>query len=422
MSRREYDALRVNYYMKKEKDVQNRQRPVNGSSYTSTLNRIKLVKITVPRHEQETSPLPPISTEENVPDSVQPSTYQKPLWRLLLSSPTFKGILGFVIGVGCLFALSRFVNISEILQLLRRNLTTSHGVFFALLASVAFVLAFICRAIRWKLFLNPVRNVKTTTVVQLFLVGVFLNFLLPIRAGELAKSLILKRTHSLAISQSLPTITMDKAMDLLPAFFILPIVPLLGIQLDGRFWYILGVANAGLLSLVLFIALAAWRRHVALNLLHKITNVLPTSIGSKIAIFVIGFVDALLMSARSPTTLLRAVLLTGLSVSFDGLYNFFAFWTVGTPITFGQAVFGYLLYNLFYILPNPPGQVGSNEVVGLLIFTGLFHIPPTSVTAMIVFFHAWSGLLMGIMGMTSLSALGITFSSTLKISPEEQNL
>lgn len=38
MSRREYDALRVNYYMKKEKDVQNRQRPVNGSSYTSTLN------------------------------------------------------------------------------------------------------------------------------------------------------------------------------------------------------------------------------------------------------------------------------------------------------------------------------------------------------------------------------------------------
>ncbi len=384
---------------------------------------MKLVKISIPTREQETCPLPPSIREEKVTiRSAQPSTRQKPSWRLLLRSPLFKGILGFMIGVGCLLALSRFIHISEIFQLLRQNLTTWHGVLFALFASAAFVLAFICRAIRWKLFLNPVKNVGTVNVVQLFLVGVFLNFLLPIRAGELAKSLLLKRTHSLAISQSLPTITMDKAMDLLPAFFILPIVPLLGLHLDGRFWYVLGIANMGLLSVVLFIALVAWRRQVALNLLHKLTHMLPISLGSKIATFVIGFVDALLMSARNPQTLFLAVLLTGISVSFDGLYNFFAFWTIGTPITFGQAIFGYLLYNLFYILPNPPGQVGSNEVVGLLIFTGLFHIPPASVTAMIVFFHVWSGLLMCLMGMTSLSALGVTFSSTFKLSPEEQNV
>ena len=74
-----------------------------------------------------------------------------------------------------------------------------------------------------------------------------------------------------------------------------------------------------------------------------------------------------------------------------------------------------MVYNLFYILPSPPGQVGSNEVVGILIFHGLLHIPTESVLAMIGLFHLWSALLMCIAGMTSLSALGVTLSSTMKM-------
>ncbi len=65
----------------------------------------------------------------------------------------------------------------------------------------------------------------------------------------------------------------------------------------------------------------------------------------------------------------------GVAVTFDGLFAMLAFWTIGTPLDFGTAIFGYTLYNMFYILPTPPGQVGSNEVVGLLVFSGLLHLP-----------------------------------------------
>src|SRR5713226_8016902 len=51
-------------------------------------------------------------------------------------------------------------------------------------------------------------------VVLLFLVGIFLNFLLPIRGGEVAKSLMLKRIANIPVSKSLPTVAMDKALDL----------------------------------------------------------------------------------------------------------------------------------------------------------------------------------------------------------------
>jgi uncharacterized protein (TIRG00374 family) len=263
--------------------------------------------------------------------------------------------------------------------------------------------------------LNPVRKVGAIKIIQLFLIGVFLNFVLPIRAGELAKSLVLKRISRIPLNQSLPTIAMDKAMDLLPALFLVALIPFLGIQMNKVIWSILGLANACLIGLILFVILAGWKRVVAIRLLQLITKILPGFLKKKIEAFVIGFVDTLLLSAKRPKILVMAVLITGVAVFFDGLYNFFAFWAIGHPISIPEALFGYMLFNLFYILPNPPGQVGSNEVVALLIFSGILHIPPESVTAMVVLFHPWSGLLMCGMGMGCLSLLGVSLSSAVKV-------
>jgi hypothetical protein len=361
-------------------------------------------------------------TLEGVPAQENESTValtlplpQKPAWHTFLGTPLVKGALGLLIGIGLLVAVSRFVDFPTTIHLIQQRLTTPQGVLLALLASLAFVLAFSLRAMRWKLFLNPMGKVRSLTVLQLFLIGVFLNFLLPIHAGELAKSLVLKRKTGMPLSQSLPTITMDKAFDVLPALFVIAVVPLVGVQLDIKLWSVLALANGFLLGLVLFVVLAAWKQTVALGLLQRSTGILPMALASKIEGFLTGFVDALLLSAKNPRVLLSAVLLTGVAVTCDGLYNYFAFWTIGYHITFGEALVGYLLFNLFSILPNPPGQLGSNEVVGLLIFTGLLHFAPEQVIAMAVFFHPWTGLLMCVMGMACLSALGVTLSHTLKL-------
>ncbi len=359
------------------------------------LKRVKLVQMTpvcIPAPENESSVTLILPVPRTLP------VQQKPAWHTFLGPPLVKGMLGLLIGIGLLVAISHFVDFPTIIHLIQQCLTTPQGVLLALLASLAFVLAFSIRAMRWKLFLNPIAKVRSLTIIQLFLVGVFLNFLLPIRAGELAKSLVLKRKIGIPLNQSLPTITMDKAFDLLPALFVMAVVPFVGVQLDIKLWTVLVIANGCLLGLALFVTLAAWKRTVAIGLLQRVTGMLPRTVGSKIEGFLTGFVDALLLSAKNPRALLSAVLLTCVAVTFDGLYNYFAFWTIGYHITFGESLVGYLLFNMFYILPNPPGQVGSNEVVGLLIFTGLLHLAPEKVIAMAVFFHLWSGLLMCVMG------------------------
>jgi len=310
---------------------------------------------------------------------------------------------------------AHFVNIPAAIQVLRLKLTTLRGIALALLSGVAFLLAWSIRGVRWKLFLNPVGKVSTLKAIQLYQVGVFLNFLLPIRGGEVAKCFMLKRSTDIAVSKSLPTVAMDKAMDLMPALFIMVLVPLLGIHMNIKLWLVLVFVGGILLSLFFFVVLAAWKRDAAIGLLQKLTGLLPQAIASKIEGFTTSFVDSLLMSARQPRIFIPAMLLTCLAVIFDGLFAMLAFWTIGFfRISFGTAIFGYAVYNMFYILPTPPGQIGTNEFVGFLVFHELLSLPKDQVAAMFVFSHPWAAVLMCAAGFASLGALGLTLSLAYK--------
>jgi uncharacterized protein (TIRG00374 family) len=381
---------------------------------------------------QQTGPLPVVNLYGNEPFGrtqplpiVKPATpaptKPQPAWKAMLGSPTVKITIGLLVGIGLLFLVSRFVDIPTTIRVIKQSLSTPRGIILGLLSGVAFLIAFSIRGIRWKLFLNPIGKVSTFKAIQLFLVGIFLNFLLPIRGGEVAKSLMLKRVANIPISRSLPTVAMDKALDLMPALFIMAIVPLLGVQMDIKLWIVLATVGGLLLCLIFFVALAAWKRTAAIGLLRKMTFMLPKSIGSKIEGFATGFVDSLLMGASRPRIFVPAILLTCVAVIFDGLFAMLAFWTIGFPISFGTAIFGYTVYNMFYILPTPPGQVGSNEAVGLLVFSGLLHLPADKVTAMFVFSHPWAALIMCTVGMACLSALGLTLSSAMKVQTEGES-
>ncbi|HYU72520.1 MAG TPA: lysylphosphatidylglycerol synthase transmembrane domain-containing protein [Ktedonobacteraceae bacterium] len=339
--------------------------------------------------------------------------------RRALSNPVVKMTLSLLIGIGLLFLISRFIDIHSTFLLLAHNLATPRGCAFALLSGIAFLLAFSIRGVRWKLFLNLVGDVSILMAVRLVLISIFINFLLPVSSGELAKPIMLKRVSNIPISRSLPTVAMDRALDLLPAIFIMVLVPLLGIQLDIKLWLAMGTVSALLVVLVIFIGLAAWKYSTAIALLCRITGMLPGRFGNKVASLATNFVDALLVGASRPKIFIPALLLTGLAIIFDSLFAMFAFWTIGFPLSFGTALFGYTVYNIFYIFPKPPGQVGSNEAVGLLVFNGLLHLPASKVTAMFIFSHPWAALLMWATCMVCLKTLGLTIGGATQVQTEE---
>jgi uncharacterized protein (TIRG00374 family) len=344
--------------------------------------------------------------------------------KVLLSSPKTKVTLGLLIGIGLLFLVSHFVNIPATIHVLQQHLATPRGIILGLLSGIAFLLAFSIRGIRWKLFLHPVAGSKVSTfkAIRLFLVSVFLNFLLPVQGGEVAKSLMLKRIADIPMSRSLPTVAIDRSLDLMPALFIITIVPFLGVHMDIKLWLVLGIVVALLISLIFFVGLAIWKRATAIALLQKITKLFPKAIASKIEGFATGFVDSLLLGASRPRIFLPAILLTCVALTLDGVYAMLAFWTIGYYIPLGTAIFGFTMFSMFTILPTPPGQVGSNEAVGLLVFAELLHLPANSVIAMFIFSHPWTALIMSTTGIACLSTLGLTIHNIMKVQSGESDV
>jgi uncharacterized protein (TIRG00374 family) len=221
------------------------------------------------------------------------------------------------------------------------------------------------------------------------------------------------------VSQSLATVGMDKAMDLLPAVALLAVLPFVHVHLGRPMSLLLVWALAVVVCGILILGLAAHRRDRTLAVINRVLGaVLPQRARRRIAPFVVRFIDTLLQLVRQPRLMLLAAAYTAVAVGLDALFCLLAFRAVGTHISVPVVLYGYTLYNLAYILPTPPGQIGSNEVIGLLIFSGMFGVDREGVGAMFLFSHPWTAALMACSGLLCLSAMGLSLRSTLQLARE----
>lgn len=345
----------------------------------------------------------------------------QPTWKKVLNMPAVRVVLGLLIGVALLFLLSRGIDFPKAFAILQHSLGTFDGIMDVLGAAAAFIAAFSIRGVRWSLFLRPIKHVNPFTTVRIFWIAVFMNFLLPVQGGEVIKTFLLKRTDGVLISQSLPTVAMDKSLDLMPALFLMAIMPFLpGMHMTLPLWLILGLVSSILLGVIFTVVLTALNRNAALTFIRTMLKLVPKGIAGKIESFALGFVDSLLAGASKPQTFIPAILLTCLALACDGLFAWMAFRTVGlSNMSYGTAILGYTLYNMFTVLPSPPGQVGSNETYGALVFSKLLGFNITNVGAMFVLSHPLAALIMTIMCFTCLKSLNISFASVLKTKPDK---
>jgi uncharacterized protein (TIRG00374 family) len=292
----------------------------------------------------------------------------------------------------------------------------------ALLCSVPFLGAYVVRAMRWRCLLRPC-EVSIPRAAAIYQVATFLNWLLPVRGGELAKSLLLRRSNGIPVSRSLATVSMDKAMDLLPAIVLLAVLPFTAVSLGRALWFLLLSALVIVLLAVMVLALAAWRRDLALAVLTRpLAWLLPAAAMRRVEPCIVLFVDTLVALVRQRRLLAVAAAYTAVAVCLDALFCLLAFKAVGVEVSLPVVLFGYTFYNLAFILPTPPGQVGSNELVGLLIFAGVFGLDSAGVGAMFLFSHPWAAILMTGSALLCLSAMGMTFRSGLRVAGDAEEV
>jgi uncharacterized protein (TIRG00374 family) len=327
-----------------------------------------------------------------------------------------RAAVGLAVGALLVLAFLRLVNVPDVYRRL-----TELNLGIALLCGATFLAAYVVRGMRWRCLLTP-NKVSIRRAAAIYQIAIFLNWLLPIRGGEIAMSLLLRHSDGIPVNKSLPAVSMDKAMDLLPSAILLALAPFMGLRLSRSLWLVMTGAMASLAFGAGVIVLAVWHRDKAVAVLTRpLEALLPGRARDQARPFIAGFIDTLVALIRRPRILLIAAIYTFVALGLDALFCLLAFRAVGVSVSLVVVLYGYTLFNLSFILPSPPGQVGSNELIGLLIFSGVFHVNRTGVAAMFLFSHPWTGILMTCTGLACLSAMSLTLRGTFHLARDHED-
>jgi len=283
-----------------------------------------------------------------------------------------------------------------------------------LLPSVGFIgLLYLCRVVRWHLFLSPLKQVSYLSLLSATCIGFMANCMLPVRLGEIIRPFVLSRREKIGLAQVLATaLGLERAFDLIGLSVLLLItwamlgahlggvgpgsdgssgVVLGGVGADsgggqgtsaavgeagsvgerpvarhiGRVWkYGLLLADLAAVGLFAFVLLAAFPAPL-LRVAAWCTGLLPARMGGAVLGFFQSVAEAM-QCMRSARNIFVAVLLSTVQWTMAGLSTYTLSLAFGLPLGVTGGFFVTVCVALGVALPQAPGYVGVFHVAAKL--------------------------------------------------------
>ena len=277
-----------------------------------------------------------------------------------------------------------------------------------------FIMTYFLRSLRWKVILSPVEHITAIESFNLCMINYFINFLIPLHAGELLKSMLLKKMKGTPVSISLPSVYIDKASDLLTIFLLLIMAPFLKAELSSISYLISSIIFFLLLLFVLFLIFVVYKKDLTLKWIERIFFFLPDKFKIKLRGFLDLFIEGLSSMTRLSNRLLEIIGLTILALIIHCFFMWLFFYSFGITLPLITVLVGYLLLNASFMLPAPPGFSGSLELTFIFIFSYLFGYDKNIVSAVAASSHIFIAILFGLFGFLCLALIGTKLSAVLK--------
>jgi glycosyltransferase 2 family protein len=245
-----------------------------------------------------------------------------------------------------------------------------------LLASLAaFALSDLTRALRWRSLFIRGRRPPLTTVANAMLVGYLYNNILPARAGEAARVLVLTKRSTAAPAEILGTVMLERLYDVMGILVIFfaaePWLPHVS-------WF--GAAAVAAIALTLALAAAAAMLAIfgdrPLRVLLRPLSRLPLLSGARLEHTIAEIVHGL-GGLRHPGVALEAFVWTLLSWLLTGACAYFATVAFHLQLPFACGVLIAVAIGLSMILPSPPAAAGVFEGAALIALKA-YGIPHSS--------------------------------------------
>ncbi len=314
-----------------------------------------------------------------------------------------------LLGLALLVAWLYLIDIEEVGQTLSQ--ARWHLVLLAIVIGLA---SGVLRAQRWRIVLRPIAQVPLGDLWLINMASSLVNFVIPLRTGEIARSLLLKQRHRVSIATSLPTIAVDRSFDLVAILILGTVGTLSGIPLGGRMGTVLLAGGVLFLVFVVFVVFAILSGK---RLLTLVARLLPSRLNSLVRERILGllerFISGFTAVGKRPKALAPMFALSLLSAVMDGALYYFLFASLGSIQPPAIVLTGYSLFALTFLVPGGPGYIGSMEAFGSLVFSAL-GVGRELAASTVVLYHATNAVMLGVVGGLAMWALGLRPSTAVR--------
>jgi glycosyltransferase 2 family protein len=220
------------------------------------------------------------------------------------------------------------------------------------------------RSWRWHFTLRAIKSVPTLRLFPLVCIGYFGNNIYPFRAGELLRSVVLKKTERIAISSSLATVLIERVFDglvmLLFVFIALPFAPMPPEY--RRLVILLTLLMLG--ATAMFIWMAVRPRRIIAFYSWWANRVVPSRIRVRLDDLFARFLEGL-SSLSSPYDVLMIFATSVVIWLLETVKYWFVMHAFPFEVSFLVLMLMNGLVNLATTLPSAPGYIGTFDAPGI---------------------------------------------------------
>ncbi len=314
------------------------------------------------------------------------------LFSSVVSGSKWKLLGALVIGILVLLGIFKYSGYSQVYETIKNVSLVYIFVGFA-----AITMAFFMRTWRWSVLLRTSGYVVPRDILfKSLMFGFLLNYLLPARAGDIARGAVLKTTEKTPMGISLSTIVIERAMDMLTLALMLGI---------GAMF----VSRGGTMSIVAIAALAiALLLVVMLFFAYRYDAFISRKLGKRfpaISGFMNSMKEGLYRIYSNPSALMLSIAISVPVWIFEISGIYIAAMAIGYKIPFSLAVVSGITSFLAQTIPITPGGIGIYEgtMAGVLV---LFGIPVSTGVSLALIDHFVRASVTIIFGMVSTIHLG----------------
>ena len=304
-------------------------------------------------------------------------------------------IAGFLLSIAIIILLFYFIDFGEALR--------AFSQVKPLELFIVFILNFVVilfKSMRWQVLLDP--RPRLVVLYLTNLIGFMANTILPARAGELVRALILGKKENISKTTVIGSAALDRIFEGIGMFILLVIMPLI---MDTPDWM-----KKGTLGFIIFFSILL----IGLILFMKVnpdTIIKYIPLSDKTNTFLKGVLEKLQKGFEAINNIKTSSIATILSLLgwiVQVLMIHFVILSFGIHISPLAALMTLLSVNIAIMIPAAPGSLGTFELAVVLAL-GFFNIEKSLALSIALTYHFIQLIPVTIAGAISIPLMGMKF-------------